>query len=711
VRDLKNVLLAMIAAAACLGLADTTRANIFHVAPIGNDMNPGTMAQPWLTLQHAVDTIGPGDTILVASGTYAGCRIGNSGQTGAVCTLKADAAASVLVNAPGPANRHNSNIEIELFGQTVTNWVIDGFESANSPRYGIDIRVTQYITVQNCFCHNSALTGIFLAFSDFPTIQNNESSFNGEHGIYDSNSGDHPAIRANRSHDNHAAGIHMNGDLSQQPGDGIISFALVEMNIIYGNGVGGGSGINCDGVSDSIFRNNLIYNNHASGISLYAIDGAEGSSRNLVYNNTIVMAAGSRWCVNIPASTGGQPGPTGNKIKDNILYTPDAGHGSVLTYAASVSGFESDYNVVVGNFSVDGGNTNISLTSWQGLGYDIHSVMATPANLFVNPANNDYHLKSGSPAIGAGVSLPEVADDLEGHGRPATNPSIGCYEIVVLAQRVFVSGSGNDNNPCNIGAPCRTIGIALGAVAPSGEVVVLDSAGYGPFTVSKPVTIIASQGVYAGVSVSSGDGITINAGPSDVIILRGLTVNGVGGSNGIVFNSGQTLFIEKCNINGFLANGVNFNGGGRLFARDSNIRNSAGSGIRIAGSVSALAMASINRVRLEANGIGLAVFDRAKASVRDSVASGNVTGVTVNPSTAPAEINIEKCLVANNNTGALAQGSGGGTGTLRISKSTIVQNGLGLSVQPGGALLSGGRNKLGGNMMDLSGTLGSYTLR
>jgi hypothetical protein len=337
--------------------------------------------------------------------------------------------------------------------------------------------------------------------------------------------------------------------------------------------------------------------------------------------------------------------------------------------------------------------------------------VSNPASLFVDPANNDYHLKSGSPAISAGVSLPEVTDDLDGHGRPAANPSIGCYEIVVLAQRAFVSGGGSDNNPCNIAAPCRTIGTALGAVAPGGELVVLDSAGYGPFTVNKPVTIIASQGVYAGVSVSSGDGITINAGPADVIILRGLTVNGVGGSNGIVFNSGQTLFVERCNINGFLANGLNFNGAGRLFARDSNIRNNAASGIRMAGSASVPALASIDHVRLEANGTGLSALDRAKASVRNSVASGNVTGVAVNPSTAPAEINIERCLVANNATGVLAQGSGGGIGTLRISKSTIVENGLGLSGQSGGALLSGGRNKLGGNTTDSSGTIGSYTLR
>src|SRR5215471_8962154 len=318
---MKRLFISLLAVAACLCLFNSAQANTFYVATTGKDSNTGAQAQPWLTLQHAVDNINPGDTILVESGTYAGCRIGNSGQPAAVCTLKADTGARVLVNAPGPSNKHNSNIEVELFDSTVSYWVIDGFESANSPRYGIDIRVTNFITVQNCITHGSALTGIFLAFSDHPLIQNNETYLNGEHGIYDSNSGDYPTISGNKSHHNYSAGIHMNGDRTQTPGDGIISFAVVEKNIIYENGGGGGSGINCDGVSDSIFRNNLLYNNHASGISLYAIDGAEGSSRNLVYNNTIVMAAGARWCIKIPASDAGLPNPTGNKVKNNILYT------------------------------------------------------------------------------------------------------------------------------------------------------------------------------------------------------------------------------------------------------------------------------------------------------------------------------------------------------------------------------------------------------
>src|SRR5205085_567228 len=93
----------------------------FYVATIGTDGSTGSKAAPWQTLQHAVDAINPGDTILVESGTYAGFRIGRSGQAGAVCTLKADTGASVIVNTPGAANKHGSDIEVESFGSTVTN--------------------------------------------------------------------------------------------------------------------------------------------------------------------------------------------------------------------------------------------------------------------------------------------------------------------------------------------------------------------------------------------------------------------------------------------------------------------------------------------------------------------------------------------------------------------------------------------------------------
>ena len=182
-------------------------------------------------------------------------------------------------------------------------------------------------------------------------------------------------------------------------------------------------------MDSSIFRNNLLYNNHASGISFYAIDGAHGSSNNKVYNNTIVMAPNARFVVNIP-DDGVAPAPVGNVIENNILYTPDSFHGSVLIAASNVSGFHSDYNVVVGHFSDDNGNTSIPLNQWEALGFDLHSVVATPAQLFVDPAHNNYQLKNGSPAVDRGASLLDVPTDILGVRRPQRlGWDIGCYEL------------------------------------------------------------------------------------------------------------------------------------------------------------------------------------------------------------------------------------------------------------------------------------------
>lgn len=422
-----NFLLGIIVFVGCCSAA---RANTYYVAPNGNNSNTGSAAQPWATLQYAVDTIAPGDTIIVRAGSYAGCRIGKTGASGAPKTLKAEAGARPLINTLSPANRHQSLIEVELFDAVVSYWIIDGFELTGAPRHGVDIRFGSYITVQNCYAHHNGTNGrgdgIFLGFSDHPTLQFNETAYNTEHGIYHSNSADYPVLRGNRIHHNANSGIHINGDLSQG-GDGMISFGLIEQNIIYENGAGGGSGINCDGLFDSLIRNNLLYQNRASGLSLYAIDAAAGSSRNKVYHNTIVQAPGARYCVNIPAADG-VPSPTANLVKNNILYHPDT-RGSIVTYGSAVPGFQSDYNIVVNRFSVNAGSTLLSLAQWQSLGYDTHSIIAAPSALFVDVANQDYHLRSGAPALDAGVTLPEVPTDFAGVARPQGSAvDIGCYE-------------------------------------------------------------------------------------------------------------------------------------------------------------------------------------------------------------------------------------------------------------------------------------------
>ncbi len=154
------------------------------------------------------------------------------------------------------------------------SWVvIQGFTVTGMPRAGIRAVLNHHVTIRGNTCNANGYWGVFTGFTDDVLIENNTASNSvNEHGIYVSNSGDRPIIRHNHLFGNHANGVHMNGDISQG-GDGIITGALVEGNIIHDNGTAGGSGINADGVQGSRFQNNLIYGNHAGGITLYQIDG------------------------------------------------------------------------------------------------------------------------------------------------------------------------------------------------------------------------------------------------------------------------------------------------------------------------------------------------------------------------------------------------------------------------------------------------------
>ena len=101
------------------------------------------------------------------------------------------------------------------------------------------------------------------------------------------------------------------------------------------------------------------------------------------------------------------------------------------------------------------------------------------------------------------------------------------------AQRTFVSTGGVDNPACSLVAPCRTFAGAIAATNAGGEVVVVDSGGYGPVTIAQSVTIVAPDGVHAAVSIpGGGQGITTSPGTYDVT-LRGLTLIGTGSAYGI----------------------------------------------------------------------------------------------------------------------------------------------------------------------------------
>jgi len=423
--------LAALAAAAQLRFANGAE---YYVAPGGNNSAAGTSAAPWATLQRAADAVGPGDRVVVRAGNYKGFYLDTSGT--AANPIEFFAEPGVLINAPTTGAGNQDGINLEL----ASHIIIDGFSVTGMPRAGIrsvglDDDMAEFVTIRNVHAYNNGRWGIFTGHVNDLLIENNETSGSiAEHGIYVSNSGDRPVIRHNVTWGNHGAGIHMNGDLSLG-GDGLITGALVSSNRVYGNaasinggGFGGGSGINMDGVQDSRVENNLLYDNHASGISLFQIDGAEGSSGNVVVNNTIHQASNGRWALNI------QNGSIDNTVLNNIIVTQNTSRGAIDISANSLPGFVSDYNAVASRFTTDGGDSIVSPAQWQSAtGQDAHSFVATPAQLFENWNAGDYRLRSGSPAINKGTSVNAPAVDVDGTPRPAGAVDIGAFEIASTA--------------------------------------------------------------------------------------------------------------------------------------------------------------------------------------------------------------------------------------------------------------------------------------
>ena len=364
-------------------------ASTYYVSTTGSDMTgTGSSSKPWKTIQKAADEVGPGATVLIKPGTYTQAVEINIDATASNPVIFRGDGAGVIINAAG-VERDG----IYINESSYVTWENTRINSA--PRAGLRVSASNHVTIRDNVFANNQRWGLFTDFSDDLLIEGNESfGATIEHGIYVSNSGDRPVVRGNVIHDNHANGLHMNGDASMG-GDGIITGGTVEGNVIYNNGVGGGSGINMDGASNTMVRNNLIYNTHASGISMYQIDGGTCSKNNKIYNNTIVVAADGRWAINIPNS-----GCTGNKIMNNILYSNHSYRGAINLVSGSESGCESDYNVLEGTFTRNDGDSILSFSQWKALGYDTHSKTSDPAALFINPTSN-FHLKSGSPAIDA----------------------------------------------------------------------------------------------------------------------------------------------------------------------------------------------------------------------------------------------------------------------------------------------------------------------
>jgi hypothetical protein len=244
----------------------------------------------------------------------------------------------------------------------------------------------------------------------------------------------------------------------------------------------------------------------------------------------------------------------------------------------------------------------------------------------------------------------------------------------LLAQRTFVSAQyGNDANPCSVSLPCRTFGAAITAVAAGGEVVVLDSGGYGPFTVSKAVSVEAPSGVYAGISALSGNAIHVSAGSSDVVVLRGLTIYGLGSSsNGIKFTSGLTLHVERCVIENFFNQGVEANAPSSSTYVKDTISRQNGYGV-----IFNQGQGSVDHSRFEGNNIAGVSVDGANVTVRDSVSATNgVSGFDAESlGSEDTVLNVYNSVSTGNGADGFYTFKGGtGSVTARVANSSFCEN-------------------------------------
>jgi parallel beta-helix repeat protein len=460
----------LVALGGSLVLAGAAVAADYWVKNGGSDAANGlSQATAWATLVHAADVVAPGDTVHVLDGSYRGFYLETSGTSSAPITFRAEGS-NARITQDNPTTPDGINLE-------GASWVvIDGFEVNDRTRAGIRAVLADHVTVRNCRLGHNGRWGILTGYVDDFTAEGNEAHHSvAEHGIYVSNSCDRPIVRNNVVYSNHANGLHFNGDAEIGGGDGLIQNALVEGNVIYDNGSGGGSGINMDGGQNGVIRNNLLYGNHSSGISLYRIDGAAGAKNNLIINNTIVQASDARWAINIRDAS------TGNTVRNNILWNAHPSRGVIAIDASSRSGFSSDYNSVMSRFSSDGDSTVISLATWQGLGYDTHSFVATPADNFVTPGS-DFHLLSTSPAVDAGTSSNAPATDLDGEPRPVgAAVDMGAYELQLESCGNGTVDPGEeceDDGDCSGGATCSGCACHAGLTCSSG------------ITVTKPMLVL-----------------------------------------------------------------------------------------------------------------------------------------------------------------------------------------------------------------------------
>jgi hypothetical protein len=276
------------------------------------------------------------------------------------------------------------------------------------------------------------------------------------------------------------------------------------------------------------------------------------------------------------------------------------------------------------------------------------------------------------------------------------------------ATRTWVSGVGDDVNPCSRTAPCKTWAGAISKTAVGGIIDALDPGGFGAVTITKAMTL-EGNGTLASTLHSGTAGIIINitSGTNRDVVLRNILLDGAGvtlGTNGIRFLAGDSLLVEDCYITHDSSNGIDFepNSTAQLTVRRTSVQ-LANVGIFIAPAAGGSALSTIFDSVIDKNGTGIQGQDNSRVNVFHSSVNSNAgDGIFANGLTGTGlTMMVEACDVSNNNIGIHSNGSA----ATRVSACTIVGNsGLSVSATASSTLITFQNNHIAFN-----GSVGTFT--
>jgi parallel beta helix pectate lyase-like protein len=274
------------------------------------------------------------------------------------------------------------------------------------------------------------------------------------------------------------------------------------------------------------------------------------------------------------------------------------------------------------------------------------------------------------------------------------------------ACRTWVSGVGDDANPCSRTAPCKTFAGAISKTAECGEIDVLDPGGFGAVTITKCMTIDGTYGAgFGSILVAGTSGVIVNVTTNPAtakVTLRKLSINGgclpTSSVHGINYLAGNSLHVQQCDIFNFGSNGINIALGtsGNATIQDTTIRECAGSAISATATAGNNVAVLVTNAEIDKVPNGLSAAANSVVTVRNSTfALCSSNGInTANT----AQVNVTDSMFANDGTGINIVA--GATG--RLNNNIFINNGTGVA-NAGTGVSPAANNKFMGNLTDRSG--------